>query len=95
MRLSARHFLVAIIFMFAQIYASAAISDHLDDPQHTGGECAVCTTINTDNDDALPPHEAVVIFASAVTDVTALHPVSVLLAPYPSSDCARAPPYIF
>ena len=95
MRLNARHFVVAIIFMFAQIYASAAIADHLGDHQHVGGDCAICTTINTDTDDALPPEEAVVIFANAVVEAVASRPNSILLASYPSSDRARAPPYIF
>lgn len=93
LRLNARQFVVAIIFVFAQIIASATIYDHMGDPLHTADDCTLCTTASTDTDGALPPLEAMVAYPVSVTEGVTLQPASVVLAPCPKANRARAPPH--
>lgn len=92
MRFSAKHLLVAILFAFAQICASAVASDHMSDPLHAGDDCAVCTTVNADTHDGLPPLARLTLYPPAAgADIL---PAIYVIVPAPEAKAnkARAPP---
>jgi len=91
-RLNAKHFVVAIIFMFAQICASATIYDHLGDPLHSGDDCTICTTVNADTDDTPPLPTPRISHPLILEQFAAPLPERALARRHLCSDRARAPP---
>ena len=94
LRFNTRHFVIAVMFLFAQICASATIYDHLGDPLHAHDDCAVCTTIGTDNDDLPPPAATSYVAPSAAPDhARPTHTADIPTRPAKTTR-ARAPPSV-
>lgn len=92
MRPNIKHFAIAIVFLLMQIGTATAMSDHLDDPLHSGDECTMCSSIGHDLDD-LPPPAASEHTAPPVTADRAIscNPDTIAKR-FAKSTRARAPP---
>ena len=92
MRLNVRHIAIAVVFLFTQICAAAALSDHIGDPLHSGDECTMCSSIGHDLDDLPPPATSEHTAPPITADRAISRDPDTIAKRFAKSTRARAPP---
>jgi hypothetical protein len=92
LRSNIKHIAIAALFLVAQIFASAAVSDHFGDPLHSGDDCTICTTISAGDDNAVPP--SATGYTVPIVTLERITPLPTIRAAtrIENSSRARAPP---